>query len=58
MTVVYVVYSQFIDDPSRIKGIFTEYADARACLSNWNDENKNMVTIELNKIHDEEVSLI
>lgn len=54
---VYIIYSQFTDDPSIIKGVFTSIDLAQICYDNWDDNYKSIQEIELDKVYDKEVEL-
>lgn len=57
MKTVWVVYSQFIDDPSLIHGIFEDEDTARECLRTVTLTGKDIYEIELNKTFDEPLEL-
>lgn len=54
MTLVWIVFSGPVEgqEASVIKGIFTQQIDARACFNNWDDENKDIIEVELNKVYE------
>ncbi len=57
MTTVWIVYTQFTDDPSSIKGIFTTEDKAREVYEKWNDRYKSIIEIQVDKIFDTVIDL-
>lgn len=54
---VYVVYSQFIDDPSIVRGIFTSIEAAEEAYNQWDDKYKEIQEITLDEVLESPISL-
>ena len=48
---VYILYSQFTDDPSHVRGIFTTLEKLMEAYNSWDDPYKDWVEAELDTIY-------
>jgi len=48
---VWILYSQFTDDPSQVRGVFTTLEKLMEAYNSWDDKYKDWVEVELDKIY-------